>query len=139
MRDYETIKIALTAAETGVFVLSTLHIISIDKIIERLLSYAPAAEEMHVRYLLAGCLRAVIHQELLPTSDGNKRVACEVLVVTDAAKNILRRRGSFMLRNLITSGKRFNMMTMSDSLGTLLDEGIITEDVVNGVLANYST
>ncbi len=139
MRDYETIKIALTAAETGVFVLSTLHIISIDKIIERLLSYAPAEEEMHVRYLLADCLRAVIHQELLPTSDGNKRVACEVLVVTDAAKNILRRRGSFMLRNLITSGKRFNMVTMTDSLGALLDEGIITEDVANGVMANYST
>ena len=66
-------------------------------------------------------------------------MACEVLVVTDAAKNILRRRGSFMLRNLITSGKRFNMMTMSDSLGALLDEGIITEDVANGVKANYST
>lgn len=137
MRDYETIKIALTAAETGVFVLSTLHIISIDKIIERLVSYAPAAEELHLRFLLADCLQAVIHQELMPTKDGGKRAACEILMVTDAAKNIIRRRGAFMLRNVITSGKRFDMVTMQDSVDGLLKEGVISEDAANSVLVNY--
>ena len=58
MRDYETIRIALTAAETGVLVMSTLHVISIDKVIERLLSYAPVEDEGHLRYLLAGRSRA---------------------------------------------------------------------------------
>ena len=67
MRDYETIKIALTAAETGYLVLSTLHIMSIDKIIERLLSFTPAEDEGHVRYVLADTLVGVIHQELVPT------------------------------------------------------------------------
>ena len=137
MRDYETIKIALTAAETGVFVLSTLHIISIDKIIERLLSYAPPDEEMHLRYLLSDCLQAVIHQELVPTVDGDKRVACEVLIVTDAAKNIIRRRGAYLLRNVITSGRKHNMINMVDGVHHLLEEGVITEDAANGILVNY--
>ncbi|MBN2210766.1 MAG: PilT/PilU family type 4a pilus ATPase [Sedimentisphaerales bacterium] len=137
MRDYETIKIALTAAETGVFVLSTLHIISIDKIIERLLSYAPPEEEMHLRYLLADCLQAVIHQELVATTDGGKRVACEVLVVTDAAKNVIRRRGAYLLRNVITSGKRYGMQTMVEVVESLRGQGLITEDAANGILVNY--
>ena len=137
MRDYETIKIALNAAETGCLVLSTLHIISIDKIIERLLSYAPPEEETHMRFLLADCLRAVIHQELLSTTDGGKRVASEVMVVTDAAKNIIRRRGAFLLRNVIASGTRYNMVTMNDSITGLLKQGIISEDIANSVLTNY--
>jgi twitching motility protein PilT len=101
MRDYETIKIALTAAETGVLVLSTLHVISIDKMMERLLSYAPAEDQDHLRYLLAGALQAVIHQELLPTVDGGKRVACEVLIATDGVKNLMRRRESFLDRKSV--------------------------------------
>ena len=137
MRDYETIKIALTAAETGVLVMSTIHIISIDKMIERLLSYGPPQEEMHLRYLLADCLQAVIHQELMPTVSGGKRVACEILVATDAARNVIRRRGTFLLRNIITSGKKYNMVTMSESVGNLLEEGLITEDAANSVLVNY--
>ena len=139
MRDYETIKIALTAAETGVLVLSTLHIISIDKIIERLLSYAPPEEEMHLRYLLADCLCAVIHQELVPTTDGGKRVAAEVLITTDAARNVIRRRGAYLLRNIITSGKRYNMVTMNESIDSLLEQGLITEGIATAILANYRT
>ncbi len=66
MRDFETIKIALTAAETGCLVLSTLHIMSIDKIIERLLSFVATEDEGHIRYVLADTLVGVIHQELVP-------------------------------------------------------------------------
>jgi len=137
MRDYETIKIALTAAETGVFVLSTLHIISIDKIIERLLSYAPPDEEMHLRYLLADSLRGVVHQELVPTVAGGRRAANEALIVTDAAKNIIRRRGAFLLRNVITSGRKHNMITMNDSVNQLLEDGLVTQDAAAGILVNY--
>ena len=137
MRDYETIKIALTAAETGVLVLSTLHVISIDKILERLLSYAPAADEGQLRFLLAESLQGIIHQELLPTIDGHRRVASEVLVVTSAAKNIIRRRGGFFLRSVIETGKKHGMITMEDSINTLFENKVISEAVAKRVLMNY--
>ena len=137
MRDYETIKIALTAAETGVLVFSTLHVISIDKIIERLVSYAPASDEGQLRFLLAESLQGVIHQELLPTADGGRRVACEVLVVTNAARNVIRRRGGFFLRGIIETGKKVGMVTMAESVKDLLEAGVISEGVAKTVLANY--
>lgn len=137
MRDYETIKIALTAAETGVLVLSTLHVISIDKILERLLSYAPSHDEGQLRFLLAESLQGVIHQELVPTADGNQRVACEALVMTMAAKNIIRRKGGFFLRSVIETGKKHGMVTMEESINSLLQQKIITEGVARSVLANY--
>lgn len=137
MRDYDTIKIALTAAETGVLVMSTLHVISIDKIIERLLSYAPDGGDGHIRTLLAESLLCIIHQELLPTVDGGKRLAAETLVATDAVRNVLRKRNTFHLRNAITTGQRFGMQSMKTSLDILMDEGLIHESVYNGVLESY--
>jgi len=137
MRDYETIRIALTAAETGVLVLSTLHIISIDKMIERLLSYAPADDTGHLRYLLADALQGVIHQELLPSLDGGKRVACEVMMTIDAVRNIIRRGEAFMLRNIIHTGSRYGMITMRQSVTELLEKGLISQEVAERVLVNY--
>ncbi len=137
MRDFETIKIALTAAETGCLVLSTLHIMSIDKIIERLLSFAPAEDEGHIRYVLADTLVGVIHQELVPARDGGKRLACEVLIVNQATKHIIRNRGTFFLRNVITTGKKFGMISMQTSLQNLVDEGAITPETMSDVMVNY--
>lgn len=137
MRDYETIKIALTAAETGVLVLSTLHVISIDKILERLLSYAPAPDEGQLRFLLAEALQGAVHQELVPTIDGQQRVACEALVVTNAARNIIRRKGGFFLRSVIETGRKLGMVTMEESINRLLEQKIINEGVAKSVLANY--
>ena len=137
MRDYETIRIALTAAETGVLVLSTLHVISIDKIIERLLSYAAAGDEGQLRFLLAESLQGMIHQELIPTVKGGQRVACEVLVVTGAARNIIRRKGGYFLRSVIETGKKHGMVTMAESVTALLEQDIISEDVAKSILANY--
>ncbi len=137
MRDYETIKIALAAAETGVLVLSTLHVISIDKIIERLLSYAPATDEGQLRFLLAESLQGMIHQELMPTVNGEQRAACEVLVVTNAARNVIRRKGGFFLRSIIETGKKYGMITMTESVNILLEAGIISEGAAKSVLVNY--
>lgn len=137
MRDYETIKIALTAAETGVLVFSTLHVISIDKIIERLLSYATATDEGQLRFLLAESLQGMIHQELIPTVDGGQRVACEVLIVTNAARNIIRRKGGYFLRSVIETGKKLGMVTMLESVNTLLQAGVISEGVAKSVSVNY--
>ena len=137
MRDFETIRIALTAAETGCLVLSTLHIMSIDKIIERLLSFVPIEDEGHIRYVLADTLVGVIHQELVPSRDGGKRVACEVLIVNQATKHIIRNRGTFFLRNVITTGKKFGMVSMQTSLQHLVDEGAITPETMADVMVNY--
>ncbi len=137
MRDYETIRIALTAAETGVLVLSTLHVISIDKIIERLESYSPTEDQGHLRYLLAGAMQGVIHQELIPAINGNKRVACEVLIATDAVKNIIRRRDAHMLRNAIHTGGKHGMISMRSSLTELAEKGLVAPDVIEPILKNY--
>ncbi len=138
MRDYETIKIALTAAETGVLVLSTLHVISVDKILERLLSYAPPSDEGNMRYLLADSLLGVIHQELLPAAGGGKRIACEVLLANDAVRNILRKRGAYQLKDVVTTGRQQGMVSMKQSIEGLLQERAITPDVAQSVLAQYS-
>ncbi len=137
MRDYDTIKIALTAAETGVLVLSTLHIMSIDKIIERLLAYAPEGYEGQVRTQLAEALLCVIHQELLPTVNGAKRVACEVLVATEAVRNLIRNRGTYYLRSVIATGRRYGMQTMKSSLDQLREEGEISDSLYRVVAENY--
>lgn len=137
MRDFETIRIALTAAATGVLVLSTLHVYSIDKIIERVLSHAPDGGEGHLRSLLAEALLCVVHQELLSTADRGKRVACEVLVATDSVRNLIRNRGTFHLRNVIATGSRHGMRTMKESLDELRDEGAITEALGKVILESY--
>ena len=137
MRDYETVRIALTAAETGILVLSTLHVISIDKIMERLLSYAPPEEEGHMRHMLAGALQGIIHQELVPTLQGGKRVAMEILIANEAAKNIIRRRGTFFLRNVLDTGLRQGMVTMEQSIRELLSKGVISQETADSVMVNY--
>jgi twitching motility protein PilT len=119
-------------------VLSTLHVISLDKIIERLLSYAPEGGEGSLRFLLAESLQGVIHQELIPKIGGGQQVACEILIVTSGAKNIIRRKGGYHLRTVITTGKKFGMHTMSESVNNLIDEGIITKQAGASVLVNYS-
>lgn len=137
MRDFETIKIALTAAETGILVLSTLHVISIDKIIERLLSYSPPDGEGYLRFLLAEAVQGIIHQELIPTIDHSQRVACEILTATNAARNIIRRKGGYMLRTVISTGKKHGMCLMAESVQRLLGEGVITEETAKKILTNY--
>ena len=138
MRDYETIKIALTAAETGILVLSTLHVISIDKMIERILSYGPDEGENTIRFLLAETLQGAIHQELLPLVTGGQRVACEIMTSTNGAKNIIRRKGGYHLRSVIDTGKKYGMCTMSESIEKLLDQKLINPETAKRVMANYS-
>lgn len=137
MRDFETIKIALTAAATGVLVLSTIHIISIDKMIERLLSYAPDGGDGHIRSLFAEALVGIVHQELLPTQTGGKCVACEVLTATDAVRNLIRNRGTYHLRTIITTGSKHGMQTMKSSLVTLREEGKISSQTYRTIAVNY--
>jgi twitching motility protein PilT len=137
MRDFETFQTALVAASTGVLVFSTLHTISIDKVIERLVSYGSAEFEMHIRFLLADAVQAIVHQELVSTVTGGRAVACEVLIANDAARNTFRKSGAFMLRNIITTSGRQGMTTMRQSIGRLLDAGLITTDQARSILVYY--
>lgn len=75
---------------------------------------------------------------LSDTPSGSQRVACEVLIATNAARNIIRRKDGYLLRSVLTTGKKYGMCTMVKSVGELLDEGLITEDVAKSVLVNYS-
>src|SRR5687768_4243629 len=137
MRDYDTIETALRAAETGVLVLSTMHIVSIEKLMDRLLAFVPQGRENMIRAMASESLLAVIHQELLPTVDGGKRVATEVLVATRGVKNQIRTGTDLQLRNSIMAGGSVGMQTMGASLDQLLFEGVISEGVYQNVLKNY--
>jgi twitching motility protein PilT len=137
MRDYDTIETALRAAETGILVLSTMHIVSIEKLMDRLLAYVPQGRENMIRAMASESLQCVVHQELLPTVDGGKRVAAEVLVATRAVKNQIRSGTDLQLRTSIQVGMTVGMQTMEQSLNELLDEGAITEGIHQNVLKNY--
>ena len=138
MRDFESIKIALTAAETGVLVLSTLHTISVDKELERLFSYVPADQVSQMRMMISEALLCIVHQELLPTLDEGKRVACEILINTQAVQHTLRRPETFYLKTfIVTSQKSHGMRTMKKSLDELFLEGEISQEVYDSVLINY--
>jgi twitching motility protein PilT len=138
MRDYDSIRIALTAAETGVLVLSTLHALSVDKIIERLLSYVPPDQENQVRMMLSEALLCVIHQELLPSNDGGKRVASEILVNSQAVRYTLRRKETYFLKSFIQTGQvEYGMRTMKKSLDELLESQAITQEIYDEVELNY--
>ena len=90
-----------------------------------------------MRALVAESLLGVIHQELLSTVDGGKRVACEILVANDAVRNVLRNRGSFHLRSVIQTGHRRGMQTMKSALEALGKEGVITQSVLSSVMESY--
>ena len=139
MRDFDSIKIALAAAESGVLVLSTLHTMSIDKILERVFSYVPNEEEGQIRMMLAEALLGVIHQELLPTVAGAKRVATEILVNTHAIRNLIRKRETYHLKSYITMGqKNHDMRAMKASLDELFEAGEIDEVTYERTLRNYA-
>jgi twitching motility protein PilT len=137
MRDFETIEIAVRAAETGVLVLSTLHIISTDKVMDRLLSYGTPGTHGLLRVMVAEALLGIVHQELLPTVDGGKRVACETLVATPAVRGVLRAQSDHQLKNVIQSGRKAGMQTMEQSLSELLEAELISEATYEDVLKSY--
>lgn len=130
MRDYETIALALTAAETGHLVLGTLHSSSASKTIDRIIDVFPAAEKEMVRAMLAGSLQAVVAQTLLPMKDQVGRVAAfEVLIGTHAVRNLIRENQIAQISSMIQTGSRYGMMTMEDSVNSLKDRGLISSEV----------
>lgn len=126
MRDYETISLALTAAETGHLVLGTLHTTSAAGTVNRIIDVFPAGDKEMVRSMLASSLQAVIAQTLLPKTDGKGRCAAyEIMVGTDAIKNLIRENKIPQMFSMMQIGHRFGMQTMEDSVNALISKGLI--------------
>ena len=129
LRDLETISLALTAAETGHFVLGTLHTSSTIRTIDRLIGVFPPDQQTQVRTMLSESLRAVVSQRMVVRADGNGRVpALEVLVVNKAISNLIRENKSFQIRSVLQTGAAQGMCLLDSSLEALLKQGVITKE-----------
>jgi twitching motility protein PilT len=129
MRDLETIRLALTAAETGHLVFGTLHTSSAAKTIDRIVDVFPAAEKEMVRSMLSESLRAVISQTLLKTKDGNGRVAAhEIMIGTPAIRNLIRENKIAQMYSAIQTGQNLGMQTLDQNLMDLVRRNIVASD-----------
>lgn len=130
MRDLETISIALTAAETGHLVLSTLHTIGAAKTIDRVIDVFPPHQQQQVRIQFSSVIQAIISQQLLPKSDDSGRIAAfEIMVATTAIRNLIREEKIHQIDTAIQTGAKFNMQTMDNSLLDLYKKGLITKEI----------
>jgi len=129
MRDLETVATALTAAETGHLILSTLHTSDVAQAIHRIVDVFPPAQQTQIRQQLSLSLNAIVVQQLIPASTGdNRAVAVEVLLANHAIRNHIRRDKMENLITEITLGKRQGMISIEDSLATLVRKGVITAE-----------
>ncbi|HUF12284.1 MAG TPA: type IV pilus twitching motility protein PilT [Longimicrobiales bacterium] len=129
MRDPETIALGLTAAETGHLVFGSLHTSSAPKTIDRIINRFPASEQEQIRAMLGETLRGVIAQQLPRKADGGGRVAAfEILIVTPAISNLIREGKTHQIAGMMQTGRKDGMVTMDQSLLTLLGSGTITPE-----------
>ena len=129
MRDLESISTAITASETGHLVLATLHTPSVLQAVERITGVFSPTQQKMVTMQFASCLQGIVCQDLIPTADRSHRVlACELLLGTDAVKNMIREGKSHLLLNVISTGRKAGMMSMDQTLLDLYQKGVITYD-----------
>ncbi len=126
MRDLETIRLALTAAETGHLVFGTLHTTSAAKTIDRIIDVFPAAEKDMIRSMLSESLQAVISQTLLKKIGGGRIAAHEIMVGTPAIRNLIREAKVAQMYSAIQTGRRDGMQTLDQNLKELVDAGWVT-------------
>ena len=128
MRDYETINIAMTAAETGHLLLSTLHTIGAANTIDRIIDVFPANQQQQIGAQLSLALTAVVSQQLVPTVDGKVTPALEIMTVTPAIRNMIRDNKIPQIDGIIYSSMKDDMISMDGSLLNLYKQGRITKD-----------
>ncbi|MDI3311406.1 MAG: type IV pilus twitching motility protein PilT [Thermoanaerobacterium sp.] len=129
MRDLETIQIAITAAETGHLVLSTLHTIGSAKTIDRIIDVFPPHQQQQIKVQLSNVLEGIISQQLLPKIDNSGRVvAVEVMIATPAIRNLIREGKSFQIQSMVQTGNKFGMVTMDMWISQLLKKNLISMD-----------
>jgi len=126
MRDLETIRLAMTAAETGHLVFGTLHTSSAAKTVDRIIDVFPAAEKEMIRSMLSESLRAVISQTLMKTKDGGGRVAAhEIMIGTPAIRNLIREAKIAQMYSSIQTGQSVGMQTMDQCLMDLVKRNVV--------------
>lgn len=129
MRDLETIRLALSAAETGHLVFATLHTSSAAKTIDRIVDVFPAAEKSMVRSMLSESLKAVISQTLMKKIGGGRVAAHEIMIGTPAIRNLIREDKVAQMYSAIQTGQNVGMQTLDQNLKGLLAQGVIAKDV----------
>jgi twitching motility protein PilT len=137
MRDLETIRLALTAAETGHLVFGTLHTSSAAKTIDRIIDVFPAEEKEMMRSMLSESLRAVISQTLLKTKDGSGRAAAhEIMIGTPAIRNLIRENKVAQMYSAIQTGAQLGMQTLDQNLQDLVKRNIVSVEEARGKAMN---
>ena len=137
MRDFETISAAITAAETGHLVLSTLHTTGAAMTVDRIIDVFPPHSQHQIRTQLAGVLKGVITQTLIPKASGTGRVAAfEIMIGTDAVSTMIREGKGHQLNSVIQTGMRQGMVLLDDYLLNLVRGGIITQSAALEKAAN---
>ena len=137
MRDYDTISAAITAAETGVLLLSTLHTSSAANTINRILDVFPANQQKQVKIQLAQILKGVVCQQLVPSTDGGQTAVFEIMKTTTAIQNMIREDKLHQLESAMQAGAADGMCTMDGSLLRLYREKKITRDTALVSCVNY--
>ncbi|MEF9940340.1 MAG: PilT/PilU family type 4a pilus ATPase [Clostridium sp.] len=135
MRDYETIRTAMTAAETGHLVISTLHTIGASNTIDRIVDVFPPDGQQQIRVQLATVLQAVISQQLIPATDNTLIPVFEIMFLNDAIRNLIREDKIHQIDNVIATSRSEGMESLNNSLLALLREERITKEVC----INYSS
>jgi twitching motility protein PilT len=137
MRDLETIRLALSGAETGHLVFGTLHTSSAAKTIDRIVDVFPAAEKEMIRAMISESIKAIISQTLCKTKDGKGRAAAhEIMVGTPAIRNLIREAKIAQMYSAIQTGSQFGMQTLDQNLQILISKGIISVDEARSKAAN---
>lgn len=138
MRDHETISLALTAAETGHLVFGTLHANSASKTVDRIIDVFPTGDKEMVRAMLSSSLQGVIAQTLLRRAEGGRVGAFEILVGTNAVRNLIRENQIPQMYSMMQTGSRYGMTTMEDSVKALLEAGVIDKDEAHRAMMKVS-
>jgi len=129
MRDYETIASAVTIAETGHLVFSTLHTNSAAQTVDRIIDVFPEEQQSQIRIQLASTLEAVVSQRLVPAIEGGLVPACEILLATSAVRNVIREGNTYQIDNIIATSLEQGMVSLERDLARLVREGMVEMDV----------
>lgn len=128
MRDYETIQIAMTAAETGHLVISTLHTVGAANTIDRIIDNFPPNQQQQIRMQISMVMQAVVSQQLIPTVDGGVYPAFEIMFFNNAIRNMIRESKTHQIDSVIATGQAEGMISMDTSLLNLYKKGMITKE-----------
>jgi twitching motility protein PilT len=134
LQDAETASVAITAAETGHLVLTSMHAPDCVQVLDRLVGMFPSHQRKQVSMQLSNCLQGIIAQALVPCKREEDRVvATEALIITEAARSIIRENNTIQLRSIIETGGKYKMHTMQDSIRKLYSRGIISKSAAREV------